>query len=130
MIDTNALTRLPNLHTKVTAPQICSLNRLTLLVYGHDWMGQAPAHVFQSTIALPRACREVKGGLSLADKGTPLRPAYVEQRKIYRFPCRMAQTQPEVESEGRSPGPPHMPRNDGGPASRQTHAAYAHCANR
>ena len=46
MIDTNALARLPNLCTKVTARHRRSLNRLTLLVNGHDWNGQAPAHAF------------------------------------------------------------------------------------
>ena len=43
MIDINALARLPNLCTKVTARHKRSLNRLTLLVNGHDWMGQAPS---------------------------------------------------------------------------------------
>ena len=81
MIDTNALARLPNLCTKLTARHKCSWNRLTRLVNGHDWMGQAPAHGFQSTIALPKASREVKRGLSLADMGTHLQPASVEQNK-------------------------------------------------
>ena len=70
MIDTNALARLPNLCKKVTARHKRSLHRLRLLVNGHDWTGQAPEHAFQSTIALPKAFREVKRGLSLADMGT------------------------------------------------------------
>ena len=82
MIDTNALARLPNLCTKVTARHMRSLIRLTLLVNGHEWMGQAPAHAFHSTMALPKASREVQRGLSLAGMGTHLQPALVEHRKI------------------------------------------------
>ena len=59
-----------------------ALNRLTLLVNGHDCEGQAPAHAFQSTMALPKASREVKRGLSLADVGTHPQPASAEQRKF------------------------------------------------
>ena len=78
MIDTNALARLTNLRTKVTARNKRSLNRLTLLVNGHDWIGQAPAYAVQSTIALPKASREVESGLSLADMGTHLQSASAE----------------------------------------------------
>ena len=135
MRDTNALARLPrlpNLCIKDTARYKCSLNRLTVLVHGHDWMGQAPAHAFQSTSALPKACGEVIRGPSHADMGTHLRPAAVEQRKVGGFPCRRARAQPEGESKGRLPKPPHVPRNDGVPVSRQTREADAdtHSTNR
>ena len=118
MIDTNALARLPNLCTKVTARHKRSLNRLTLLVKGHYWIGQAPAHAFQSTIALPKACRKVKRGLSLAEMGTHLETTIAEQRTIDSFPCGRARTQPEVEREGCLSGSPHVPMNDGGLACR------------
>ena len=83
-------------------------------------MGQAPAHAFQSTIALPKASREVKRGISLADLGIHLQPASVGQRKIDGFPCRSTRTQPEVGHEGPPCGSLHVPMNDRVPACRQT----------
>ena len=135
MIDIKALASLPNRCTKVPVRRRCSWKRFTLLVNGHNWKGQAPVHAFQSTIAPPKTCREVKRGLFLADKGTHSRPAFVERRKIDSLRCRRARTQPrqpEVEHEGRLPGPPHVPMNDGVPANRQTQVADAgtHSANR
>ena len=95
------------------------------------WAGMrrclAPAHPIQSTIALPKASREVKRGLSLADMCGNLQPASVEQRKIDSFPCRRARTQPEVEREGHLrwslSGPTHVPTYEGGPACRQARGA-------
>ena len=67
MIDTDALSRLPDLCSRVTARHKCSLNRLTLLLNGHDWMGQAAAHAYKLSMPLPKGLREVKRGLSMAD---------------------------------------------------------------
>ena len=82
-------------------------------------------HAFQSTVALPKASREVKRGLSLADMGTHLQSAPAEPRKIDGFPCRRARTQPEVEREGCLIGPLHVPTNDGGLACHRARGADA-----
>ena len=66
MSDANALARMPSLCSRVTARHERALNRLTLLLNGHDWMDHAAAHAFQRTTALPRKLREVFLWLSLA----------------------------------------------------------------
>ena len=52
MIDTDALRRLPDLCSRVTSRHKRSLNRLTLLLNGHDWMGQAPADAYKTFDAI------------------------------------------------------------------------------
>ena len=90
MIDADALSRLPGLCSRVTGRHRKALNRLTLLVNGH---GNAPAHAYQKTTALPLPARLIKRGLSLADIGTHLRPI---QRKIDSFRC-STHTNPRAE---------------------------------
>ena len=75
---------MPSLCSRVTARHKRALNRLTLLLNGHDWMDHAPAHAFLRTTALPRTLREIRRGLSLAELGTHLKP---EQMKIDSCPC-------------------------------------------
>ena len=87
MIDTDALSRLPNLCSRVTVRHKRSLNRLTLLLNGHDridWMGQAAADAYKLSMPLPKGLREVKRGLSMAHLGVPLR---TKHRRISTFPC-------------------------------------------
>ena len=84
MIDADALSRLPGLCSRFTRRHQKALNRLTLLVNGQDWVGNAPAHAYQKTTALPLPARLIKRGLSLADIGTHLWPI---QRKIDSFRC-------------------------------------------
>ena len=53
MIDADALSLLPGLCSGVTGRYRKALNRLTLLVNGQDWVGNAPAHAYQNATALP-----------------------------------------------------------------------------
>ena len=65
--------------SRVTGRHRKALNRVTLLVNGQDWVGNAPAHAYQKTTAISLPARLIKRGLSLADIGTHPRPI---QRKI------------------------------------------------
>ena len=83
MFDAHALARTSSLCSRITARHQCALNRLTVLLKGHDWMDHAAAHAFQRTTALPRALRDITRGLALAELGTHLKPG---RRKIDSFP--------------------------------------------
>ena len=91
MIDTDALSRLPDPCSRVTIRHKRSLNRLTLLLNGHDWMGQAPAHAYNLSMPLPKDLREVKRGLSMADMVVP---CITKPRRISTFPCTAATSVP------------------------------------
>ena len=93
MIDADALSRLPGLCSRVTGRHRKALNRLTLLVNGQDWVGNAPAHAYQKTTTLPLPARLIKHGLPLADIRTHLRPI---QGKIDSFRC-STHTNPRAE---------------------------------
>ena len=111
MIDTDALSWLPDLCSRVTVRHKRSLNRLTLLLNGHDWMGQAPAHAYKLSVPLPKNLREVKRGLSMADMVAPL---ITKQRRISTFPCTAATSAPHPSTpEHAKPGnAPQGSRND------------------
>ena len=84
MMDAEALARLPGLCSKVTARHKKALNRLTLLLNGQDWVGDAPAHAYSKIKALSLRERVVKRGLTLADIGEHPK---TNQQRIVDFPC-------------------------------------------
>ena len=87
------MSRLPGLCSRVMGRHRKALNNLILLVNNQDWDGNAPAHAYQKTTALPLITMLIKRGLSLADIGTHPRPI---QRKIDSFKC-STHTNPRAE---------------------------------
>ncbi len=83
MMDANALNRLPGLCTRVTDRHKTALNRITLLLNGHDWVETGPANAYPKATALPLHARHAQRALSMADIGCKQGGS---QRKIDSFP--------------------------------------------